>query len=478
MRTMLILATLLSASCGGSAAPAGFRTAKSHGVSITIPADWVVDATPGQLRASSPDRRDLIAIEAIPTPPNHTATTLLRALVDQGKLGPLLSPSILAIRGNQSLAQAHLKSGPAHAQAMLALRGGAATLYLAASPEAQFRQRLPALVKILQSFSFDQTPSSAPATPQMQFVRIQEPNENAYSLEFPAGWRNQAILQRLGPNQNRTEASSVAPDGSATIIIGDRNLGSYMVPTQFMASLNFREGMMYRPGPTAAMLLLRYLPGAQFGPYWLQQRLPQARQLGIKDRPDLTQRLAAERYRAANVLKATLHVGEMEFEYQGQRGSVYIGTEIFGCEMGGCIWSVPYFYGYFASAERQDEACAVLAHAVETAKINPQWWIAENRHQQLNHQIAMDSMQAVNQIFKDTMAQRSETFDRINRVRGDLLTGTYRVVDPTTNEQTTVQAGSNFYYRLNNTNTVVGTNIEQTPVDLTKMLILDWDTRP
>lgn len=477
MRTLLILATLLSTSCGSSAAPAGSRIAKSNGVSLTIPSDWTLDSTPGQLRASSPDRRELIAIEAIPAQPNQDAPVLLRTLVNQGKLGPLLSPNILAIRGNPSLVQAHLKSGPSHAQAMLALRGGAGTLYLAASPETQFRQRLPQLVKILQSFSFDQQPPS-PTQPKQQYVRIQEPNENAYSLEFPAGWRNQALLERLGPNQNRTEASSIAPDNSATIIINDRNLGTYMVPTQFMASLNFREGMMYRPGPTTAMLLLRYLPGAQFGPYWLQQRLPQARQLNLKDRPDLAQSLAAQRYRAGNVLKATLHVGEMEFEYQGQRGSVYIGTEIFGCEAGGCIWSVPYFYGYFASAERQDEARAALAHAVESAQINPQWWMAENRHQQINHQIAMDSMHAVNQIFKDTMAQRSESFDRINRVRGDLLTGTYRVVDPTTNEHTTVQAGSNFYYRVNNTNAVVGTNIEQTPVDLTKMLILDWDTRP
>lgn len=478
MRTMLILATLLSASCGGSAAPTGFRTAKSNGVSITIPADWVVDAAPGQLRASSPDRRELIAIEAIPSPPNHTATSLLRALVDQGKLGPLISPSILAIRGNQSLAQAQLKSGPAHAQAMLALRGGAATLYLAASPEAQFRQRLPELVKILQSFSFEQSPSTAPAAPKIQFVRIQEANERAFSLEFPADWRNQAGLYRPTPLDKRYESSSVSPDGAVTVFIGDRNFGTYVVPNQFMASLGFREGSPYSPAGTTVMTLMRYLPGAQAAQYWLQNRLPGARAIGSRERPDLAQQLATHRYRYGNALKATLHAGELEFEYQGKRGSVVAATEIFGCEMNACMWIVPYFYGYFAAPGREPEAQAVLAQAWSSVRVDPQWWHVDNRESRIGYEASMESMNAINQIHKDTMAQRSASMDRINRVRGDLLSGTYRVVDPTTNEQTTVQAGSNFYYRLNNTNTVVGTNIEQTPVDLTKMLILDWDTRP
>lgn len=485
MRALPILLALLSASCAGvgvsGAAPQSLRWVKTNGIAIQVPADWQVDAAAGQLRAHSPDRRELIAIEAIPTAATQDAGALLRSLVEQGKLGPLISPSILAIRGNASTTQAQIKGrhagGPALAHALLALRGGAATLYLAAASESNFPARLPQLVKILQSFSFEQN-ATAPAAPGLQFVRVEEPQERAYSLEFPAGWRTEVLLQRLDTNQKRTEASAVEPQRQATIFLGDRNVGSYSVPTQFMASLGFREGMMYRPSATTAMLLLRYLPGAQFGPYWMQQRLPQARQLALRERPDLAQRLSAQRYALGNVLNAQLHVGEMDFEYQGQRGTLLVGTEIFGCEHDACIWSVPYFYGYFATPERQEEARAALAHAVGSSRINPQWWIAENRQQAINHEIALKGMQAVNQIFRDTMAQRSESMDRINRVRGDLLSGTYRVVDPTTNEQTTVQAGSNFYYRLNNTNTVIGAQIEQSPVDLTKMLILDWDVRP
>ncbi len=485
MRFLVFVMSLFSVSCASVATPdpaaaGGLRKVTSNGVSITIPADWRVEASDGRFRATSANQSEAVAVEAIPVRAGQEAAGLLRELVEQGRVGPLLSPGILAIRGDRGMAQALLqgRSG-SRAQALVVLRGSAATLYLAMAPEARFRQRLPELVGMLRTFSIGagETTGAAEA-PRMRFVRVAEPNENSYSMEFPAGWRSEVLLLRVGPNQKRSEASAVAPEGNATIFSGDRNLGSYAVPTQFMASLGFREGMMYRPGPTTELMLLRYMPGAQFGPYWLQRKLPQARQLALRDRPDLAQRLAAERYRAGNVLNATLHVGEMDFEYRGQRGSVILGTEIYGCEMNACTWSVAYLNGYFAAPEREEEARAALAHAVGSARVNPEWWFAENRQGRINHEAAMKSMNEVNQIMRDTMAQRAESNDRIARVRGDLLSGTYRVVDPATNEQTTVQAGSNYYYRVNNTNTVIGTNVEQTPVDLSRMLILDWEARP
>jgi hypothetical protein len=90
----------------------------------------------------------------------------------------------------------------------------------------------------------------------------------------------------------------------------------------------------------------------------------------------------------------------------------------------------------------------------------------------------MAAMQYTNDLFRATMAERSESNARNARATGDLLAGTFRVLDPATNEYTTVQAGSNFYYRVNNTNTVIGSNQQLDPVDLTQMLRVDWDTRP
>jgi hypothetical protein len=466
----------------GCGAPAQNQTrpARAGNVSMNIPVSWTLDANGPAVLAASPDRREAVAVEAIVSPGRPDALSLLRSLVESGKVGPLLSPSILAIRGDAANAQALLRGRQGQAQALLAIRGGAATLYVAMAPEAQFRQRLPELVKALQSFSFapeNARPNQSTAS-GLRFVRVDEFNERAFSLEFPEGWRNQAGLYRPTPTDKRYESSAVSPDGAVTVFIGDRNLGSYVVPNQMMASLGFREGSPYSPAGTTVMTILRYLPGAQAAQYWLQNRLPGARALAPKDRPDLAQQIAAHRYRFGNALRATLHAGELDFEYQGKRGSVIAATEISGCEMNACMWNVPYLYGYFAAPGREAEAQTVLGHAWASARVNPEWWHKDARDSRISFEAAMETTRAINQIYKDTMAQRSESSDRINRVRGDLLSGTYRVLDPATNEHTTVQAGSNFYYRVNNTNTVIGTNIEQTPVDLTRMLILDWDSRP
>jgi hypothetical protein len=89
----------------------------------------------------------------------------------------------------------------------------------------------------------------------------------------------------------------------------------------------------------------------------------------------------------------------------------------------------------------------------------------------------MATIQSTNAIFRGAMEERSESAARNARGVGDTLAGTYRVLDPSTHQYTTVQAGSNFYYRVDNTHTVIGTNQEQSAVDLTRMLRIDWDTR-
>ncbi len=433
---------------------------------LTLPAGWKEESTGGKTRAYSPDRSEFVAVEAVLAKAGQDALTLLRSVANR-----FPSMKMVASRGQVGQAEALLAGAGAKAQAMLVLRGGAATLYLASAPEARFAQRLPALVGILKSFSLGQ-----PAGTSMKYTRLDEPREQSYSIELPAGWRNELGLYRMGSNDNRYETSSISPDGNVTVFLGDRNVGNYVVPTQDMAGFGFREGSMYNPSGTSAQMLLRYLPGAQFGQYWLNMRLRGAQVLGQKERPDINQQMAQARYRYGNPMNATLHSGEVSFEYQGKRGTVVVTTEIYG--MANLYsWRVAYLCGYFAAPGYSGQAAEVLAHAISTARPNLNWLRMDREYARIDHTRAMETNQEINRIYQSTMTERSQSAEARARATGDLLSGTYRIVDPTTNEQATVQAGSNFYYRINNTNTVIGTNIEQTPVDLTRMLRLDWDIR-
>lgn len=295
------------------------------------------------------------------------------------------------------------------------------------------------------------------------YERKVEPREQSYSTEFPTGWRTELGLYRMGTFDNRTEASAVP---NATIFIGDRGLGNYITPSQFLSSLGFHEGRMYKENS----MVLRYLPGAQAGLYWLNNRLRGARVLNQRDRPDLAQQTAQQRYRYGNPMNATLHAGDIDFDYQGQQGRATLITEV--SSMAGVNnWSVVTIHGYFAKQGSEEEAKSALAHAPDTWAINPRWLATERHFQQVDADNIIRTTKEINAIHSRTIAERNASADARARVNGDLLSGTYRVVDPTTGETATVQAGSNFYYR------VIDPNFPPTPVNLTRLLRIDWDTQ-
>jgi hypothetical protein len=404
---------------------------------------------------------------------------VLQALVASQRLGPLRSPTLVSLRADADSAIGLLTVMDKKAQAMVALRGQAATLYLFGAPAARFEQRRPALVKILQSFRLGPPPDRAAAAsaPRLRFQRLDEPREGAFSLEFPAGWQTELGVYREGALPPRFESSAVAPDRAATIFLGERGLGIFTVPTADLAQFGMREGMVYNPSGVHPIPILRYLPGAELARYWLPRRLPGARETGLRQRPDLAQQLARERYQFGNALGGQVHAGELAFSYQGQEGVVTVVTEVYGATMGVQQWALIYLAGYFAQGERVPEARAALAQALASNRINLEWLRRERAFARRDHEAVMATIQSTNAIFRAAMEERSESAARNARGIGDTLAGTYRVLDPSTNQYTTVQAGSNFYYRVDNTHTVIGTNQEQSAVDLTRMLRIDWDTR-
>lgn len=458
------------------------RTEHKDGFGFSHPPGWVVELFEGMARAYAPDTTEFVAVGPVAAGPGQGAADIIRALVASRRVGPMRSPRLEALREEGEAARALLTVMDKKAQMMVVLRGGVGTLYLLGAPAAKFEARLPELVRILQSFRLGGRggPAQEARTagrPALNSQRIQEPRENAYSLELPAGWRVEVGVYREGAMAPRFEASAVAPQGDATLFLGERNVGSFTAPTRDFEQLGMREGMVYNPTGVNPMPILRYLPGEAFARYWLNMRLKGARETGARALPEFAQQLAAERYRHGNALDARVHAGELDFEYQGQRGKVTVATEVYGGAMGVTQWSLIFLAGHFAADAKSELAARAVAHAVGSVQVNLEWLRRDRYFARLDHERAMATLRYTNDLFRQTMAERSESSARNARGIGDTLAGTFRVLDPTTNEYTTVQAGSNFYYRVNHTNAVFGVNQEQTPVDLTRMLRLDWDMK-
>jgi hypothetical protein len=476
-QALAVLMAIFSYGCGEAADQ---RTQHPEGFSLVHPAGWTVDHQEGMARAYPPDTSELVAIGPVFPQRGQTAKMLLESLIAGRRVGPLRSPQLVSLQGDSNSAIALLTVSDKKAQAMVALRGGVGTLYIFGAKADRFAVRRPALVKILQSFRLEGAPSSPQkqTAPALNFQRLREPRENAFSLEFPAGWRTELGVYREGATSPRFESSAVAPDGKATIFLGERNAGSFTVPTAELAQFGMREGMVYNPTGVNPMPILRYLPGENFARYWLGMRLGGAEATGARSLPQVAQQLAQSRYQFGNPLGGQVHAGELTFTYQGQQGKVVAATEVYGATMGVQQWTLIYFAGFFADPARASEAEAALAHAIGSTQLNLEWLRMDRAFAKLDHSRVMAAMQYTNDLFRATMAERSESNARNARATGDLLAGTFRVLDPATNEYTTVQAGSNFYYRVNNTNTVIGSNQQLDPVDLTQMLRVDWDTRP
>ncbi len=428
----------------------------AQNIDLQRPPDWVLEANDGKVRCFSPDRKSLVSIE--PVASIGDAQTVMKKLLASKRVGPVDAPSNVRMKGDVGQIEVEfngsLAGAPVQARAMLAIRGQAGTLYVAASPPSQFAQRLPQMVEMLKSFRFRSN----------SYQRRVEGREQSFSTEFPSSWRTELGLFRMGAFDNRVEASAVGPN--ATVFVGDRNLGNYLVPDQTMASFGLREGSTYSATGASSMILLRYLPGSQAGLYWLNLRLRGAKVLGQRERPDIAQQMSAQRYRYGNPMRAMLHAGEVAFEYQGQRGQVFVATEVYS-NAAMTNWSVASIYGYFAKPEGEAEAREAVGHALASWKVNAQWLAMDRKFQAVDAENAVRTMQEISALHSRTF----ESSDKIARVRGDLLSGSFRVVDPTTGETATVKATSNYYYR------VIDPNSPPVEVNLQRLLRVDWDTK-
>lgn len=458
------------------------HTAHPGGFTVDHPAGWKIETTNARIVILS-GNGDFVAIEAVPNPRSLAPAQLLQALAQAGQIGPLAKPALILARQNDaSSAAAQLSTGSLKAHALLSVRGQVATLMLAAAPSAVFAQRLPELTQILQSFRFT-PPTATPAKPRasLQYERITDPREQAFSTETPAGWRSEIGTYRPMLGDYRFETQTQSPDGAMLCFAGDRNVGRFITPTQQMAQFNVREGGFYNPSGTVSYNVLRYLPGVQFAQYYVNRRFPGARVVQAQDLPRITSQASALRYRHGNPNGARLDTGEIEFEFQGKQGYLFVTTEISAGMLGASFWNVVNLAGYLANSDGVATAAEAARRLLDGGRSNPQWVMREYRMQAAEAQQGIDAMKATNEVWTQTLAQRSESNARNSRFVGDGLSGQYRMLDPITGQQVNVQASSNFFYRVNQTNDVIGTNHElgaNTPIDVTRLQRIDVETRP
>ncbi|MDX2151383.1 MAG: hypothetical protein SFV54_11670 [Bryobacteraceae bacterium] len=460
------------------------RVQSPLGFSLEHPRGWRVMAKDASnIRVVSLSGSRMVVVQAVPVG-NGDAMQALRQYVESGRLGA--GAKVLKATASAGGARASIRiagaPGSARAHALLGVRGGMGTVMAAVAPEAEFFEALPGLVAILRSFAFREggraeAPASA-AAPAVTYTRVRDAAQNAFSIEAPAGWQTQAGLFQPAVGDTRPEIVTSAPGGEMTILLGDRNVNRFLAPNQTMMSLGVREGSPYNSG-IGVSTVMRYLPGQVFAEWMVNNRFRGARVTARRERPDVAQTLAGRLYKYGNPMNATMHAGEVEFEYQGKAGYYLAATEM-NQQADMVFWNAHMMVALLGAGKAQvATAGAIAKHMLGSVRWNLQWVMETRRMTEQAAREVLASLEYSARLAQQTLEFRQETADRQARVRGDLLTGNVRLRDPNTGEEFTARNTSNYYYRPNDfrvNDRVIGNNrpLERGEgIDVTELRVIE-----
>ena len=206
-------------------------------------------------------------------------------------------------------------------------QGTAGFVYALSAPEQVYARNEATYAEIFHSFQARQGKGGgagmAQQQPRYQFVRWQDPVEQAVSFEVPQSWSMRGGLVRRTALDYTFTGRLQSPDGQIEIFMGDPNLPPFVLPNQMLEMSGMGEGSWYQMTDGTRALVQRYQTGAQFAGSYVQQAF--GRTLGsvqitrAQDRPDISEYVnRLNRQYGAYGVEAGLSTGEVYFQGRGR----------------------------------------------------------------------------------------------------------------------------------------------------------------
>ena len=209
-----------------------------------------------------------------------------------------------------------------------------------------------------------------------------EPTENAFSVDVPAGWNVSGGVQRQSPTELHTWLALSSPDGGTVMFMGDPEVPSFLVPSQFAPPDTWKATMI------GVSFVAPYETGEEFAanyaPRFASQSCADVKITGTQPEPDAAEAALGQFQQFAAAAGAN-----------GQPPQFDGGAAFFSCDIGGKPylgeviavtshvapggvgerWGVPdeWLLGGRAPAGEAGDADAVLRGLPGTFRINPQW---------------------------------------------------------------------------------------------------------
>ena len=397
-------------------------------------------------------------------------------------------------------------------------------LFAIAATTSKFNDTNTALIRILKSFSFIKPESSQ--SQNVQYVVWEDPEKNAFSLDVPMGWNVTGGLLEPNPGDLRLGVEIDSPDNKVGVIYGDTRIPLYISMSGTPDSLGLVGGTEYYPEYNLYLKAKQYMTGKEFAKAYadyVMKDIPGVVYNGDQDRLDLSQAINAVYRQFGLPLEAS--AGETTFTIEVNRerwqGYCLAVTEKRDLGSGRYLWQISKLIGYIAPDSRELLARSVLERAVNSFKYNSGWIQDQTAQNSLGRyqstmvnqstytgtasqgqypgvssgqgqytssinpvqypispaytspytRSGIDASSDVSNIITETYNSREKTMDDLSNKWSNTILGTTDLRDPNTGEVTSVESGSNYYWKDNH-DTVWGTQTADSPspsVDFTPL---------
>ena len=219
----------------------------------------------------------------------------------------------------------------------------------------------------------------AVATETLAFETWREPNEGAYTIDVPRGWRISGGVRRITAVDVRSAVNAVSPDGTVRIFIGDYDLMPRRELDQAARMAGLHEGQTI-----GGSLIARYQTGVQVAeryPAWKICRSAHITQSGILRRETETLNTQVAQFGRSMATAASASVGEAIFHCPEGEGLVIATTVLARPTQGRgvSVWTVYPLSGFFTrDPQRAFFAKYVLSQMLASLKMDHEWEVRAN----------------------------------------------------------------------------------------------------
>jgi hypothetical protein len=270
---------------------------------------------------------------------------------------------------------------------------------------------------------------------EVQWQRVTDPNERAFTVEVPVGWHVEVGVVRRNGIDPRPVITMRSADRAISIFYGDHRIPVFTAPSELLASGGFQEGMLYVPAPGMRTLVAKYQTGAEFALKWGSERLGRE-----------CQDLKSAEVRALPEADRILDFG---YTLRGVRLSNEAGEASFSCSLRGvpaaayvfattqqpavsfmdgqnARWWLDLWTGFVAAKGRAGEATEVLTYIVNSLVLDPGWVATQGQNTMVVSRIASAANMAITQSMSDAywyqQAMQDPDFARGSQARRGVAT--------------------------------------------------------